>query len=426
MKSSQSPTIVKERGEKPLGRAVAFVVGAFPQTSEAFIAREIDAVRDRDTRVLVASCRGRRDERAGVIYGPRSRVAAVATLVGALLRRPYRAIRTYGAARRLCRRRTMAIRAAAIVEVMAGPLKEFEPDFVHAHWLHLPSVVAVLLARRLGCPLGVSAHARDIFVPEVKWESIVAEAAFVVTCSDLVQAELSRVAPQQEMMKVVRINHGLPSRFIDRSFEPRLPSEPLRLVSVGRLVSKKGIDLVIEAAAWLQSNRVEFSMRIVGSGPCESDLRELVRRLGVESVEFVGELDADAVRGHYDWADIMVMGFRVAEDGDRDGIPNVVLEAMSAGVAVVAPTPGGLGEVLVDGETGCVVPAESPEALARGVLQLGRDRGLHERVVREAAKVVRDRFDLRETAPTFLDLVDGVIRRARIRSVDASFHRVEA
>jgi glycosyltransferase involved in cell wall biosynthesis len=220
----------------------------------------------------------------------------------------------------------------------------------------------------------------------------------------------------------------LPSALIERvihvphdvACDPVLPERGIRagprirLLSVCRLVPKKGIDVVLKALALLGSGAC-YQYRVIGDGSELPRLRALARSLGLHDVQFLGARPPDDVAVELAWADLFVLGTRTAVDGDRDGIPNAILEAMAAGVPVVAGNAGGVGEIIRDRETGWLTPANDETALADAIRVAVSDPSSRQRIASNAHAEVWQRFSRnRTTSLLTLRLTSELAVQARV------------
>jgi glycosyltransferase involved in cell wall biosynthesis len=186
------------------------------------------------------------------------------------------------------------------------------------------------------------------------------------------------------------VRHGIESRNASR---PDTREGELRLLGVGRLVEKKGFEYLVEACEVLQRRGVPFTCRIVGEGPCEDALRRKIAGLGLEGrVQLEPFCSHAEIEGHYANAHVLIVPSVVARDGDRDGVPNVMLEAMAGGLPVVATDAGAIGEALIDGATGIGVPQRDPVAIADAVIKLSTDADLRHKVTVVARSVIEAEF----------------------------------
>ena len=283
----------------------------------------------------------------------------------------------------------LATRAAWIAAKVLPRLTAWKPDWIHAQFIGLTAATACVLSDRLHVPLSVSAHARDIFVPAVRLAGICNRARFVATCSAHAHSSLVAQLPPALAGRVVHVPHDVACPM---TLAARARSDvPLRLLSICRLVPKKGIDVVLRALA-LVADDVQYRYRIVGDGPELERLRALARDVGVDAVEFVGAVGPESVRAELADADVFVLGARQAADGDRDGIPNAMLEAMAAGVAVVVSDAGAVSEAVQHRITGWLPRPDDPPALAAAIREAAVDPVLRRRVATQAHAAVRRRF----------------------------------
>ncbi|GAC1610829.1 MAG: glycosyltransferase family 4 protein [Mycobacteriales bacterium] len=238
---------------------------------------------------------------------------------------------------------------------------------VHAHFATVPTTTAYLAKKISGLPYSFSAHAKDVYTTDPAALRLrVQHASAVVTCTDA-----NRVYFEEQVGvppgRVRTMRHGVPTEhFLS---VPRHPV-PGRLLTVGRLVPKKGYDVVAQALAGLLAAGHDVTWHVVGGGPEKEALIELVASLGLTArVRLLGSVTSDQVAAELSEAAVFTMAPRVLADGDRDGIPNVVLEAMLAGVPVVATAVSGLPEVITSGVTGTLVAPDDPAALCAALAE---------------------------------------------------------
>jgi glycosyltransferase involved in cell wall biosynthesis len=248
-------------------------------------------------------------------------------------------------------------------------------------------------------PYSFTAHAKDIYTSPPDLLAVKMRAArFVVTCTDFNVEYLNSLTRNLPSEHVRRIYHG-----VDLSkFRPRTqlgagqnPQDTATVLAVGRLVEKKGFSYLIAAFGRLIEQGFNAQLMIVGSGPERDSLQRRVRELGLgDKVSFLGALTQDEVIDIYSRATVLALPCIVTENGDRDGIPNVLVEAMRIGVPVVSTNISGIPELVRDGESGVLVPPRDDEALARGIARLLADSNLRLRLSQAAMQRVCDEFDL--------------------------------
>lgn len=242
-------------------------------------------------------------------------------------------------------------------------------DHLHAHFASDAATVALLAARRAGLTFSMTAHARDIYHEYVdpatdaaKRRAKLMAAAFTVTVSEFNLRHLRALCPEASP-RIHRLYNG-----IDLSaFQPSGPENrvPGRILAVGRLVEKKGFFDLIKACATLAQRGVDFDCRIIGDGPLHHALAHHIEGLGLaEKVRLLGPMPQEDLTRALGEASVVTLPCIVTADGDRDGLPTVLLEAMAKGLPVVTTTVTGGPEIVVEGETGLLVPPGQPEALA--------------------------------------------------------------
>lgn len=271
---------------------------------------------------------------------------------------------------------------------------------LHAHFASVPATTARYAAALLGIPFSVSAHARDIFVDgrqdRAALEANLRAAAFVVTCTDYARHYLLAQFPDLPSEKLHRVYHGFyPERFTSGD---RSQTGPARILTVGRLVPKKGLHILLEACGRLKQRGHHFLLVIAGDGPERGRLTNLAERLGLShQVLFLGQVTQEDLIPVYGEAHLFALPCVVDQNGDRDGLPNVILEAMAAGLPVVSTPISGIPEAIADGETGILVPPGDSEALAEALERLLEDPALRCRLGRAGQERVRHDFDIRSS-----------------------------
>jgi len=390
---------------------VAFVLKGYPRLSETFIAQEIRALEQRGLDILIVSLRHPTDPATHPVH---QQIKAPVLYLPEYLkdepRRVWRGWRRarrmagYGAARRAWLRDLLRdptpnrIRRFGQAVVLAAELPA-DIGQLHAHFLHTPASVARYAAAMRGLDWSVSAHAKDIWtIPDWEKREKLAAARWAVTCTETGRAHLARLAPAPD--NVMLSYHGLD---LDR-FAPAAarvgasdggdPARSVTLLSVGRAVAKKGYDDLLAALALLPR---ELAWRLVhiGGGALTGMLKREAARLGLEPrIDWRGAQPQPAVLQAYREADLFVLAAKVAKDGDRDGLPNVLLEAQSQGLACVATALPGIAELIEDGRTGLLVAPEQPEPLAAALEMLIRRPELRSQLGAAGEARVRREFDM--------------------------------
>lgn len=268
---------------------------------------------------------------------------------------------------------------------------------LHAHFASDAATVALLAARIIGGTFSFTAHARDIYHLYVSAEADAAkrraklrEAAFVVTVSDYNAAHLRALCPEAAQ-RIHRLYNG-----IDLSlFTPAGAAVPGRIIAVGRLVEKKGFSVLVNACAILRARGVAFDCRIVGDGPLRDALQVQIDDAGLDGqVQLMGPMPQEQLADLLGTAAIATLPCIITADGDRDGLPTVLLEAMAKALPVVTTTVTGGPEIVANGETGLLCPPGDAVGLADALQALLADPALA-RTMGKAGRLRAERlFDL--------------------------------
>lgn len=391
--------------------AVAVILKGYPRLSESFIAQEILELERRGLELRLISLRRPTDAQTHRVH--REIGAPVRYLPEYLHREPLRVLRAVAAARR--RPGFAAARSAWLRDLRRDPTRnrvrrfgqacvlalELEDDVrhLHAHFIHTPASVARYAALMRDLPWSVAAHAKDIWTsPDWEIRDKLADVAWAVTCTAAGLERLRGLAPAPETVGLVY--HGVdldrfPPPGSDRP--PRDggdPADPVVILSVGRAVDKKGYPDLLRALASLAPG-LAWRFRHIGGGIRMRELQQLAARLGIaERVTWLGPQSQETVLGELRRADIFALASKIAPDGDRDGLPNVLMEAQSQGVAVVATSVSAVPELITDRRTGMLCEPGDPGSLARALTRLILDPALRQRLGGAGAARVRERFSL--------------------------------
>lgn len=282
--------------------------------------------------------------------------------------------------------------------LLAREARRLRLEHLHAHFATEATAVARLAARFAGLAYSFTAHAKDIYHEGVAAASLgqkLLDAAAVVTVSDFNLAHLRR-SFGVAAARTERIYNGLDlPRFPFRAPDPRPP----RIVAVGRLVEKKGFDDLVDACGILSRGGRRFACEIIGGGEAEADLRDRVRSLRLDDqVRLVGPRPQAEVAARVQQAAVLAAPCVVGADGNRDGLPTTLLEAMALGTPCVSTDVTGIPEVLRPEETGLMVPQRDPAALASALGRLLDDAPLRLSLARRARALIEDEFDAHRNA----------------------------
>jgi glycosyltransferase involved in cell wall biosynthesis len=371
---------------------LAVIVKGYPRLSETFIAQELLALEGLGFDIDIWSLRHPTD---GAVHALNRAVRAKAYyLPEYLYRGPIRVLRGFAWARRLpgfrrllriffqdLRRDLTANRLRRLGQAFVLA-REIDPAIrhLHVHYLHTPASVVRYTAILTGRSFSFSAHAKDIWTtPDWERREKIADAQWGVTCTRQGLQELSRVATPLDRERLALVYHGvgpgrMPEALATRpARDGRDPADPVRLLSIGRLVTKKGHDTLLQALSMLPKG-VNFTITIVGRGELNKTLQRRAARLGIaDRVVFAGGIAQDQVIAALRSTDLFVLPCREGDKGDRDGLPNVILEAASQGLAILSTSFAAVPEFIEDGREGVLVPPDDPSALAQALGRLIAD-----------------------------------------------------
>ena len=368
-------------------RSIAVILKGYPRLSETFIAQELLGLERRGLRLNLISLRQPTERTVHPVH--REIKAPILYLPEYVWRAPLRVLRAWRHARRLpgyraARRQWLRDwrrdptpnrgRRFAQACVLAHELPQGVAH-LHTHFLHTPASVARYAALMTGLGWSCSAHAKDIWtIPEWEKREKLAHMRWLVTCTKAGAEHLRRLAPHPEHVDLVY--HGLdfarlpPAPASRPARDGSDPDDPVILLSVGRLVAKKGYDVLIDALTLLPAT-LNWRLVHIGGGKLKRRMRRRAARAGIaQRIQWLGAQPQEEVLRHYRAADLFVLASRIAADGDRDGLPNVLMEAASQGLACVATRAGAIAEIVVDDTTGLLVPPEDPAALAETLASL--------------------------------------------------------
>lgn len=405
------------RPSTPDGQGVlGMVLKGYPRLSETFISNEIRLLEEEGFRIAIISMRPPRESiqhasvasiKAKVVYLPEYLLpglpAFLRTNLAWFVRHPLRYMKGVAL---LLRRFPDAPKKHTWLKhfLQAGYLlheTRNDPPITHfhAHFAHTPSSVALYAAVLSGTDFSFTAHAKDIYTQKPGPVRLkLALARFCVTCTRYNQRYLRSLLPPGSDMDVHCVYHGIDLSLFspaDRSMEA---APPYSLLTVARFVEKKGLFRILDALALLDQQGVDFTWTLIGSGDLHDKLLARIEELGLgERVQFTGAIPHEEVLEHYRKAHCFVLGCKVAADGDRDGIPNVLAEAMAMGVPAVATDVSGIPELLEHERTGLIVPdaalQEGAAPLAAALARVLTDTELRERTIPAALERVQKIFD---------------------------------
>ena len=394
----------------PEKRKIVIVLKGYPRLSETFIAQEILGLERAGFNLSLVALRRPTDTKrhpvhdevkAPVLYLPEYLHEEPGRVIKAVLKalpRPgfWKAL---GALLRdFTRDRTRnRIRRFGQGAVLAAELPE-GAGWLHAHFIHTPASATAYASMMTGIPWTCSAHAKDIWTsPDWELAGKLSGNRWTVTCTRTGFDHLRQLGGPSAHVHLSY--HGLDlARFghFDGERPARdgsSPADPVRMISVGRAVPKKGYDILLNALSLLPAD-LHWRFEHIGDGDIIEALKKQASRLGVsDKLNWRGAMDQKDVLASYRASDLFALACRITPDGDRDGLPNVIVEACSQGLVCLSTDISGVPELLTDGENGLLVPSENAKALAVALERAIRDPSLRQRLGRAAEQRVRADFD---------------------------------
>ncbi len=301
--------------------------------------------------------------------------------------------------------------AAIFAICRASRMRRHKPAVVHGVWATGPATAAAILGRLCGIPFSFGGHAHDIYRHggDAFLEPKLRAASFVHTTT-AAGATYLREHARGAAVKIILARRGLDR--LPRKSARDTATRPIHLLSVGRLVPKKGHDHQLAACALLKSRGVPFALRIVGDGPLRDELQRRIDHDELGSlVTLCGALSPEHVEEEYRWADIFWHTGVIDPQGDRDGIPNVIPEAFAHCLPVISSRTAGPMEAVEHETTGLVVDVSDATELAGAVKRLAGDPALRQRLGENGRRWVEEHFLIAQNAATLARAFHDVSQR---------------
>lgn len=389
---------------------LAYLIGTYPGLTTTFIDREIRALRAWGVSLQIVAIH-RPDNPAtlspdqsalqtGAIYLlPAAPITLLLAHLYFFLTRPLVYLRTLaflatrphpspGSQMRTVQHFGMGVYAAYL-------LRDHSLTELHAHFIDRTATLALVAARLLGIPYSLSIHAgADVFVERVLADEKIGEARHAVTCTLHNRTYLEHVLGRDLQDKISHIRHGLNLSLYRPQAHRPANGKPL-IVSVGQLAERKGFAQLIEVCSLLRARGYEFRCEIVGEGPQRARLERMIDALALhDTVTLCGALRHGEVIKKYDDATLFALLCIVTAEGDMDGIPNVIAEAMAMRAPVVSTTVSAIPELVVDGVNGLLAPPGDATAAAAAIARLLDEPDLRQQLADNAQRTIEETFDV--------------------------------
>jgi colanic acid/amylovoran biosynthesis glycosyltransferase len=389
---------------------LAYLFERFPAFTKTFCAREVAELYRQNYRVPVFSIRRPNDERpvnipldeVEIHYLPDSNS-------------PFFKIPTRWASRRFAeywQREVDSRDKHRFFEAiyLGSRLKKAGIKHLHVHFAGMAARTAWWIKKLFGTSYSITGHANDIFVEKpdqrVPLESLIEEARFVVSVSDYGVHYLKSRFPFAAN-KIYRVYNGIDLAQFIRA-EPG--ARPVRIISVGRLIPKKGYAELVEACSLLNKQGLDFHCTIIGGGPEHLPLRQLITARGLDQIiELVGPKSQIEIVELLARSQIFVFPARRDETGDQDNLPTVLIEAMASGLPIVTSSLAGIPEIITDQINGILVPQQAPEALSSAIRSLLLDPKKRENLGASGLSTAREKFSLMTTVQELIGIFERYV-----------------
>lgn len=390
---------------------LGYILKGYPRISETFISNEILRLEEQGFSIIIFPMRQPRESfshdsvkqiKAPVHYLPTYLWRDIFKLLPPNLLLALKNPRSYGRAIAVALKRFSRTKKIATFKHLfqAGYLSykflgdDTRVNQLHGHFAHSPTSVTMFASILSGIPFSFTAHAKDIYTSnEQQLREKIDAARFVVTCTRYNVAHLTPIA-QGSTTPIHCIYHGIDTTLFSSNGAKRTCSPPYSLLTVARITEKKGLPTLYKALAELKVRDVPFSHALIGDGDDKEQVLQLIKDLDLEDCcTLLGTLSHKEVLQHFRSADLFILGCRIAKNGDRDGIPNVLVESLAMGLPALSTSVSAIPEILVDEESGLVVPPEDTRAMTEAIMRLLTDSALRAKVIDTGLQLVRDKFD---------------------------------
>lgn len=396
----------------------ALILSQFPEIHETFILRELVEMKQKNIDFLLFSLKKCKDKfvhpEAEILmqethYSPfifSWRI--ISAFVYFLLKTPIKLVSTviyiikhnYKSVELLIKSLGVLPQALLFAKIM----KANNIDHIHSHWATIPTTSAVIISRLLSIPYSFTAHAWDIFLNQTMLLEKLKNASFVITCTGYNKKYLDSLQKNQKNMQseVIKNYHG-----IDFENLPKIDKHVQKnfIFSIGRLCEQKGFPYLIKACKILKDAGIEIQCKIVGEGPDREKLNDLIERENLhDTVSLLGLKTHEKIFELFNQAEIFVLPCVIAKNGDRDGIPNVLIEALAMKTPVVSTTVSGVPELIIKNKTGLTVNPRNSEELSVAINKLLYDKNLQDKFAQNGRELVEKNFDIKKNVAKLSDI----------------------
>ncbi len=358
---------------------IVYILAQYPSYSEGFIDNEIEGLRTAGLNIMVLALKKspQIDNKSTALITYDTFFMSPAKLMAhffVVCRHPRRYIRTLiaeGKARTISWLNFLRLlRDFSTGVYFFRRISKQDVKHIHAHFISWPANIARIVAGLSNRKFSCTAHANDIYTTDgAELTCKLEQAAFVITCTRYNQDYLRRLTDRHRSGLIIHIYHGLDLRKWTRKTPGRsFPSAEVRILSIGRLVEKKGLIYLLKAISLLKKGELKVSCDIIGQGPLYGELDRFIHDEGIaDAVRLHGAVAPAGIKAFYEEADVFILPCIVAGNGDRDGLPNVLLEALAMEIPVITTSISAIPELIKDKLTGLLIREKSPECIVEAL-----------------------------------------------------------
>lgn len=401
---------------------VAYILHRFPYLTETFIMREVYWLRKQGVEVeifsLLAPQHSIVHEQAKELlevthYSPFVSLNILIANLVFLFQSPIRYITSFcNLVRQTYREPRVLIRALVLFPksvLFARLIKQKQFDHIHSHFVWIDGIAAGVVSDLLGTTFTIHPHAFGLFSRNQKSVKCELEhATQIVTISSFHRKYIQNLCPEISADHIHIVYCALETDLL-QPFDRSQLEGPIKILSVGRMIEKKGFEYLIAACKQLLETNVEFQCQIIGGGPLKQELQSQINELGLQDhVELVGSMSQKQVLEHYQNSHIFALPCVVASDGDRDGIPVVLMEAMACEIPVITTPVTGIPDLVQHEKTGLLVTERDADGLTAAIKALIENDELRRKLGRQGRQIILEKFDIQINAARLADIFKQV------------------
>jgi glycosyltransferase involved in cell wall biosynthesis len=281
---------------------------------------------------------------------------------------------------------------------LALKIEKEKAKHIHAHFMNVPATIAMYCSRLTNIPFSITNHSAGInqLKEMIGLKQKLKKVQFVCTMSNYNKKYINKIYSCKQKIYIIR--YGIDLKEYKGLKHKLKEKNKIKLLAIGRLVEKKGFRYLIEAINILQKEKINLSLNLIGDGPLKKNLISSSKKYKLDNINFNGSLSQDEIKKKLDNSDIIIVPSIVSSTGEKEGIPNVILEAMAMNVPVIATNHAGIPEIVKHKETGIIIPEKKSLAIAEAVKLFAKDNNLRKICIENGRKLVSEEFNIKKIA----------------------------